>query len=365
MQRNLMLGGAVVSAGTLAALLDACGGSSSSSTSGGPTISQAEFKAASGTINVLGWQFYQAEAQNEGPVKAKWAYINSSAEIPTKTKPEGSFQVFTSNNGQMNQFFAEGRMVPLQTELLTNYHLVDAGLRDDPIWKGEDGKVYAVPLAVTAEVTAWDGSKVPEPKSLTDLLKPEYTGQVALLDDYQTINQLAQGLGLPLPPKLTKNDLGQVTEFMNELKPQVKTFFPFGGEVQLFSRGDIGVAFQSAGSLVLAAQENNKSVRSNFVGSVSFVDALSLLSGGDEAAGLRWINQAFSVKAQEGLAEASFSNPTVDAARHVLPPPLNSMSVAELIEKAPAAGSFPVGAEGDAATLEDATKAWDEYKASF
>lgn len=366
LQRNLMIGGVVIAGGGLSGLLSACGGDSGTTTSsGGSGLTVQDVEAAKGTITVYGWSSENAPLQNDGPVKAKWTDIaGDAAQIPIKIKPEGSFDVFTSNAGQMEQYFATGRLAPIDTALLSNYEGINATLRDDPVWKGPDGAVYAVPIILGPALIAWDSNKVGEPGQLEDLLKPEYTGGIGIYDDYQMINTVAQGLGLPQPPELTASDFDQVKEFLEKLRPQVKTFYTFGGEAQLFGRGDITVAYSTFASLIVGEQESNPAIKTNTVSSVSYADAFSVLKGSNEAASIAWINQAIAPAAMKNLAEVGKAPTTLQSANAVLPKQLQK-PLSQLVEESPIVGPYPLEASGDKVTVEEATAYWTEYKASF
>lgn len=359
-------GGAVLLGGSLGPLLAAC---ASSSTSPSPAVLTAsQIAGARGTIHVLGWQFYESDkTQNTSRVKASWSYITSSDQIATKIKPAHSFDVFTSSASLMDEFYAVKRIAPLDISLLPNYHLIVPAVRESSVWKGPDGKVYAVPLAGSAGLTAWDSAHVPEPRTMQDLLKPVYRGILGVLDDPNTLWQFARGLGLSPashPERLTHQQLDQVMAYLGKLKPQIKTLYGFGEEVNLFSRGDIRVAFQSFGSLVTSASKNGAKVKGNYLGSVMFVDALSVTPDANMAASYQWINQAISVAGQQGMAQASLANPVVDAANNALPPSLR-ISFAKLAVLSPILGPFPVTSSGDQVSGQDLATAWSNFKGSF
>jgi putative spermidine/putrescine transport system substrate-binding protein len=372
LRRNVAIGGTALLGGSLATVLDACGSSSSSSSTSSSAahsgLTLAQVQQASGTIKVYGWQFYEVpKAQDNGPVKSKWTPIASSTEIPTKIKPPGTFDVFISNSNQMGSFFPLHRMVPINTSLLPNYDAIVAVLRNDPAWKGPGG-IYAVPFAVTPGVTGYDSSKVAPPQTMNDLLNPDLKGQVGVYDDPSVLFQFARGLGIgdPLHPQnITPDQLPQVTDYLNKLRPQVKTLYPFGGEAQLFNRGDIKVAFQTFGSLLTSSSKNGAKVKASFLGSVSFVDALSILNDANMAASYNWINNAISKQAQVTMAANALTNPVVGQASG-LPAPLNA-PLAVILKHAPVLGPAPpVAPSGfQYVSLEDLNNAWTNFKSNF
>lgn len=357
----MIVGGALVAGGGLSGLLSACGDKGAAPTS----VTEQDVRNASGTISVTAFSFYEAPELNAGPVKAKYTDLGTTIEIVSKIRPVNSgFDVSSTGPNLMRELFAIDRLIPLDTELLTNYAALDPSVRDDPLYF-KDGAAYAVPFMVSVGFTAWDSDKVPEPKSADDLLDPVYKDSIALLDGADVLIFIDKLLGFD-NRHFTLGDLEKVKAYFEELKPNIKTLFAFGDEVQLFGRGDIAVAYQTYGSLLNSAQKANPAVKGNFLGSNTYADSWSIVKGADVAASLNWINNAISLKGQRALAESSGGFPPLGRARNpsLDPGPLHGLTPKEVLSKSPVNPGVPV--EGDGLVTQDILEnTWSELKASF
>lgn len=367
LQRGSGAAGLLMMGGSLSTLIAACGGSSSNSAATATAatgLTQAQVASATGNINVLVWSFYQNKPWKTGSVHPKFADITSEQAIIAKARQPGVFDLVDTSPNIMVEMFAIKRMVPINTALIKNYSTIDAAVRANDAFKGPDGQVYAVPFAFSDGLTAWNSKQVPEPKSVSDFLKPQYKGKIGLSDSSGTVALLAWGLlGVSDAGKITSDDLSKVQAFMSKLKPQVKTFYPFGGETNLLSRGDIAVAFQTYGSLVGSVQKKMPEIKTNHTGSNSYVDCFSIMKGADEATALNWINRVLSLPAQKAMAVGSLSYPVVDAARSALPPAYQKQSTSEILRVAPIQRSFLVEKQGDFVTIDDIERVWNDFKA--
>jgi spermidine/putrescine-binding protein len=350
--------------------LAACGGSSSDASNSSTAPTAAQIASASGSIKVFGWQQYdQPSVLNSGPVKAQWTQMSSSSEVPIKIKPKHSFDVFVSSANDMASFLETKRLAPIDTSLLKNYNSIPAALRNNPNWAGPDKNIYGVPFAVTPGVTAYDASKTSEPKTMQDLLKPDLKGQIGVYDDPILLLSFARGLNVGdpnAPEKVTAQQLQDtVVPYLKKLAPQIKTFYPYGGEVQLFNRGDIKVAFQSYGSLITSSSKNGAKVEPSLLGAVSYADALSVLNDGKQAASMRWIDNAISPTVQPAMATKALTNSVVGRASG-LPGPLDA-PLEQILKEAPVIGPIPpVGQPGyKYVTREDLAKIWNSFKQSL
>ena len=356
----------------LALLVSACG-SDDSSDGGGSTseASKADVEAAAGTIEVAGWQFYETKDQNGGAVEAKWNYLNTDPDILTQAKA-GEADVLGSSSASMSALNALEALRPINTSALQNYEAIPASLRDDPTWKNADGDVIAVPYAVSVNVTAYDTSQVPEPTALEDLLDPVYEDGIGVFDTPDIIAQVALAQGVEDTTKMTEEEFDTALAFLEEMKPNVKAFFGFGEDVQLFNRGEISLSISSFGSILSRAVANNPAIEWNLVAEATFIDSWSILGQGDEAKALNWIDRNLTVAGQEEIVEASGAYPVVPAAIPALEAAgdpvstqLGELSLDEILEQAPVARGFAAEADGDVVTIDQATKAWNDYKGSF
>jgi spermidine/putrescine-binding protein len=359
----MALGGTAMVSG----VLSACGGSSSStggsstSAGGGAQVTAKQVSEASGTINYLGWQFYQVPEMDSGPVKAHWTYIGNVGQLISAPKLPNAFDVYNPGAGIMPPYFAEKAIAPIPTHLLGNYEKIPAWLRDYFVFNGQ---VYGVPLAVTPSMVSFDTARVPPVTSINDLLKPEYKGLIGLYDnDEEVIPAVGRGLGIDLFKPLTHDELTQCMNFLNKLKPQVKTFYETGGEVQLYQNGDIAVAFLTFGSLVTASQKARPKVKYNYLDAINSIDCLSVTPWADLPKSIAWIDHQITVPVQTAIAKHSGANPVVPGASTGLSGP--GVLPLEKLKAFPPNPNLPVKESGDVVTEPELQQAWTSYKQSF
>lgn len=375
MARLRALGLALATALLLALCLSACGGSGSSSSSSSSaeasTLTAAEVENASGGIKVSGWQYYQVPAvQDAAGVSSQWTYYSTGPDIITKAK-SGEFDVVDSETSAQPALKALGILSPIDTSLLSNYDSIEANLRESETWK-QDGEVVGVPFSVTPSMTSFDSSKVKEPTTLDDLLKPEFKDGIGVYDDPAVIGGIAMAQGVEDTTKMTHEQLEEAMSFLEEMAPNVKTFYQFGEEVPLYARGDILASIGSFGSVLAKEIEANPAVKFNFLAEITYVNGWVVPEGANMPAALKWINDTLTPAGQKAIVENAGDYPAVPAARKYLEALGDPVSVAlseftlpEIVEQAPELNGYAAEAEGDVVTIDEVTRAWNEYKASF
>ena len=206
---------------------------------------------------------------------------------------------------------------------------------------------------------------MPEPTDADALLDKAYAKMIGIADSPDTLVAFNRLLGNPID-EFTTEQLDQVMDYLDKLRPNVRTLYQYGEESDLLARGDLGVAFQTFGSLLGAAQTANADVKGNFVGSVSFADCFSILGDGDVVKATAWIDNALGMAGQKALQTASGSYPVLPAATDpkALPPLLAETPLDELLEKAPIDEGVPVKGDG-LVTRDSLTETWNDFKASF
>ncbi len=351
----------------------ACGSSDSSTSNAASTLTPEDVKSASGSIDVAGWQFYENEdVQDAGSVDSKWSYIATDNDIITSARA-GDADLLTSSGPQMATLLALDTLAPIDTDLLSNYESITPALRDDPIWKNSEGQVVAVPFGVAPIFTAYDSADVPEPKTVDDLLDPVYEDSIAIFDAPETIAKIALSQGVEDTATMTQEEMDAALAFLDEMRPNIKTFFQFGEDAQLFNRGDIDVSFASFGASLGKIVEQNPEIKFNFTGQTTFVDSWSLLNDSNNAPAMNWIDQTLSPAGQEGIVAASGDYPVNPAALPALKKmgdpvsrTLAGMTLDEILEAAPLSQGFVAkSSDPDVVTFDEATRAWNDFKASF
>jgi spermidine/putrescine-binding protein len=348
-----------------------CGGSSDSTATATAVDSQ-QVASAQGEIAVAGWQYYQVpQVQDSGGVKSRWSYLSSGPDIFSKAR-SGDFDVVSVASEAMSGLDALGVLLPIDAHLLPNYKQITPKLRDDPAWKSSDGEVFAIPFSVTPSLTAFDTSRVSVTNRIDDLLKAEFRDGIALYDDPATIGQIAMAQGLDDTQEMTEADLDRAMQLLEELKPNVKTFFLSGEEVQLFNSGSIVVCVGTFGTILAKAIEQNPAIKFNFLAGGSFVNAWAITSDDNLPASLSWIDGTLTPRGQRAIIEASGDYPAVPAAAPALrglgdpvSEAVGALDLDQLLEREPIFKGYAAEPHGDVVGIEEVTRAWNEYKASF
>lgn len=360
-----MVGGALVGSGALATFLAGCSAKDSGSAKTSK-VTAADVRAAKGQVDVLTFAFYQPKELNAGAVKAHYSTVSSADEILAKIRSRSTpLGVVNTGSNLMRQIYATDRFAPVSTEALSHFDDLEVTLRENPAFS-HNGEIYAIPFAVSPGLTAWDARKVPEPTSADGLLGVDYRNQISLFDDAEILQMMHYALGGNMAT-FSRDDLDAVLKYMDELRPNIKTFHTFGQEVDLLGRGDIGVALPTYGSLLTAAREANPAVKGNAFASVSFVDCWSVAADASQAKALSWIDQSLSAEGQRSLQAASGGYPSVggDVDFSKLPTELDNVSLKDWLKQSAVAVGVPVEADGDLVNLQTLQQAWSQYKAKF
>jgi spermidine/putrescine-binding protein len=367
---NSRIAALVVSVGVLLGVAG-CGGSSGSSSST-PAVSASEVANAKGNLAMAGWQYYEdPSVQDAGPVKTKWTYLSSGPDTITKAR-SGQFDLVSTASDSIAALAALNVLQPIDTSLITNYDKIAPELRDDPAWRNSDGQVIAVPFSVTPAVDAYDTSRVPVANTLNDLLRPVYANGIALYDDPATVGQIAVAQGVKDTRHLTQAELDRAMSFLEKLKPNVKTFFQSGQEVQLLNSGAVDVVVGTFGTILAAAIKNNPSIRFNSIASGSFPNTWSIGRTNNVPADLNWINRTLTPEGQKAIVKVSGDYPAIPSglpALRALGDPvstaLSKKTLNQVLKEAPVFHGYSAVSHGDQVGIEDVTRAWDQYKASF
>jgi spermidine/putrescine-binding protein len=323
-----------------------------------------QVEQAKGTVKFFGWQVYQTPAFNSSGVGTRWTYPTSPEELITKAAVPGEFDVINTGSNQLLGFINAKSIVPLPTHLLTNYENVPLAWRN---WFKVNGQIWGVPLQTAPSLMAYNTAKVPVATSMFDFLRPEYKGQIGLNDaSTVVVFSIITALGdKTLSKPLTHELLDRAIAFLNKMKPNVKTFYVEGGEPQLMQAGDVGTVWPTYGGLVAQMQKANPKVKYNWLGSNSGADGLSLTPWADQAAALKWIDNALSGPVQKAITKNAGTLPVVPAGYAGLSGP-GVLPIDQVVAASPAlAEQMPTSPTGDLVTIGELTDAWNMYKESF
>lgn len=359
-------GGAIVGAGALSSLLAACGGSDSDASSSEPGgVTASDVAAAEGTIDVMTFAIFEVPELSAGSVSSHFTTIESSADIVAKLR-SADFKAGIVDTGQntMPELFALNSLIPIQTDLVSSFAELDKDLVSNPAFS-KDGEIYAIPFSVATCMTEWDSDKVPEPTTAEQLLGSDYRNGIALTNTSDTILYVHHALGGDLS-QFTHADLDAAMDYLDELKPNVKTFNTWQ-DVQLLGGGEVTVLFTGASSMIEPTRAANPAAKANWLGAMTYADCWAIADTADQPMAYAWLDNALGEKAQAAVMKKSGGFPSLDAVadEKLFPQELRGMSVTEVIENAPLIPGVAVEPEGDLVTRTELEDAWTTYKGSF
>lgn len=363
--------GAVVLVGPLASLLAACssGGGSGGATGGSATatagagVTAAEIQSATGTVKVLGWQWYQVPQEDPAGVKAEWGYLAANEDTITKTQQPGSYDIVTIFQGEIDQLLAVDRIAPIDVSLIPSFTGLDQMFQDTDVIR-RNGQVYGVPFQWGYAYQVYDARQTSAPTSYSDLTSSSLKGKVGVPDDpYAVITSFAALIGIPKPNQMTPDEFQTVQDAMDKFKPQLRTIYTYGEAPQLLGRQDIAIAFPEFGPTVIAANDAGADAKMNLLNAWSYVDCLMIIkSTTNLAAAYKWINTAIAAPAQLALAKSSGAFPVVDAAVKGLPKELQYANPSEVLNQAPLLPGPPVDTSEGYVPFQQWLSFWNAYK---
>ena len=126
-----------------------------------------------------------------------------------------------------------------------------------------DGKLYAIPYVWGGVPMMYDPAVIPTaPESWKDLLKPEYAGKVAMLDNLNNILLAAKVVtDAAVPTRLTKDQLKAAVDFLLEVKKQSRIIAAsYGDMADAMARGEVVITFNGWEVMVNMAEKKGKKI---------------------------------------------------------------------------------------------------------
>lgn len=349
-----------------AVLLEACGGSGSSSRPG-PRLSAptaTEIQNAKGTVKVLGWEYYEVPAFNGADVRGKWGYLGTNEDTITKTRQPGSYDLTTILSAYEPQLLKAGRIQPLAPRVIPNFSKIDAIFRDSSTIR-HGGEVYGIPMQWGYGYLEYDKRQTSKPKSLDDLMSPKLRKKIGLPDDpYTVITTFAILTGKKNPNELTNSEFDDVIAALDRFKSQILTIHQYGEEPPIIARGDMAIDFPAYGPSFLTARAGGAKTEITLLGAFSYVDCMTLYEGANVPAAYKYIDQTLTVPAQRACVKKGAAFPVLSAAKDQLPPELRYDSATAIIQQAPLLPGPPADAVGGHVPFSEWLKAWENFKAS-
>ena len=357
------LAGALAATGPAASLLAGCGGSSTAAASAPPTA--AKIAGASGTVNVLGWNYYQVPQFQTSKVKAKWGYLGTNEDTITKSAQSGTFDLTTITSAYEPQLRKANRIQPIDLSLIPNAKNMDPVFLNTPSTRYQ-GKVWGVPMEWGYGYVEYDTRHTTKPTSFADLMAPSLRRKIGIPDDaFALITTFAFFTGQPNPTQLTGSQFKEVMAALNKFKPQVLTVHQYGEEPALIARGDIAVDFPAYGPSFLTARQSGAKTEITLLGAWSYIDCWTMYEGANQELAYAYINQSLEPAAQHACVTKGAAFPVVDAAIGALPSELRYATPASIIRKAPIVQGPPADSSGGLVPFSEWIHAWEQFKASI
>ena len=208
-----------------------------------------EARAAT-TITWMGWQGYETPIKSgtflaDNDIDFQPTFIASNEEIITKLQAGGvgSTDLITMYFGYLPLMAEGGLLEPIDPARVAGFaDLIPQFTAQPAIRHG--GRLYGIPWNWGSLPIMYDPAVVTSPPtSWFDVLKPEYTGKVAMVDD-PLGNLLVWGrtvTGAEVGTLLTKAEMAKVIDTLIEIKTkQARAFFAtYGDMADAFARNEV------------------------------------------------------------------------------------------------------------------------------
>jgi len=369
LRRGVRAAGALAVAGPAAQLLIGCGEEDEGAGSAGgnaapsaPELTREQVAAATGTVKVLGWEWYEVPELESADVKARWGYLAANEDTITKTKQRGTYDLTTIVAAYQPQLRKVDRIRPFTAAALENFDGIDAVFRDARSIRDGDS-VYGVPFQWGYGYLMWDERQTSQPKTLDDLRSPKLRKKVGIPDDpFAVITTFAILTGKKTPTQLTQAEFDDVMKTLAAFRPQLLTIHPYGEEPALMARGDMAVDFPAYGPAFLTAREGGAKTKIGLLGAFSYLDCMTLIDGANVPLAHRYTDQSLTVEAQRAVVKKGAAFPVLQEATDVIPEELRYTSATEIIEQAPLVPGVPADEAGGKVPFTAWVSAWEEFK---
>ncbi len=326
---------------------------------------------AATTMTWMGWQGYETPIKagtflKDNDIDFQPTFIASNEEIITKLQAGGigKTDLITMYFGYL-PLMAEGNLLePIEPEKVAQFgDLIPQFTGHDAIRK--DGKLYGVPWNWGSLPLMYDPAQVPTPpESWTDLMKPEFKGKVAMVDD-PLGNLLIWGTvvtGKPMGTLLTRDELKKVIDTLIDLKKnQARAFFAsYGDMADAFARNEVTASAIGWEAVAVWAQGKGKTIKYTIPkeGTGMFMDCLCIPKDAPHVElSYKMINHVISPEPQKIFATEQSAGITNLKAVPTLPAELaqsyNYSDLDSFMQKARLQPVPPTEYDGTTATYDD------------
>jgi spermidine/putrescine transport system substrate-binding protein len=244
---------------------------------------------AATTMTWMGWQGYETPIKagsflKDNDIDFQPTFIASNEEIISKLQAGGvgKTDIITMYFGYL-PLMADGQLLePIDSSKIEQFgDLIPQFTGNEAIRK--DGQLYGVPWNWGSLPLMYDPAAVPTaPESWMDLMKPEFTGKVAMVDD-PLGNLLIWGTvvtGKPMGTLLTRDEMKKVIDVMIEIKKkQARAFFAsYGDMADAFARNEVTASAIGWEAVAVWAKAKGKEIKYTIPkeGTGMFMDCLCI-----------------------------------------------------------------------------------------
>lgn len=334
---------------------------------------------AESEVNYMGWQGYEEALKTDGfldknNIVLRTSYITGNEEIITKATSGGlgSMDLVTPDGAHTRFMSQLGILQPLDTSRIPNLAGLFpqfAGMDDTVI----DGSRYSIPFMWGSIPLMYNADVVKEaPTSWLDLLKPEFKGKVALVEDMiSMIGDFAlAATKAEVPTWLTPDEMKATFGLLTQIKKeQARAIAPTYGELAtLFATGEVVIAPAWQPVSVWAGNKVNLKWVEPKEGVWVFVDCYAMAKDApNQDANYLLLNQAISPAGQANAANINMTACTVKDAVPMLSQQARAIYPYDNLASAFAKSGgrmyplYPTEPDGKHATFDDILGAWEDF----
>jgi spermidine/putrescine transport system substrate-binding protein len=334
---------------------------------------------AESEANYMGWQGYEEALKTDGfldknSIVLRTSYITGNEEIITKATSGGLGAMdLVTPDGAHTRFMSElGILETLDVSRIPNLAGLFpefAGMDDAVI----DGARYSIPFMWGSIPLMYNADVVKEPPtSWLDLLKPEFKGKVALVEDMISMigNFALAATEAEIPTWLTPDEMNATFDLLKRIKKeQARAIAPTYGELAtLFATGEVVIAPAWQPVTVWAGNKVNLKWVEPKEGVWVFVDCYAMAKDApNRDTNYVLLNQAISPAGQANAANINMTACTVKDAVPMLTEQARAIYPYDNLSSAFAKSGgrmyplYPTEPDGKHATFDDVLGAWEDF----